>query len=462
MGGLYRRYLLEVLQHTTVQGCVHLTYRTRHPLERVVWALFLATAIGCTVATCLSTWNRYRTNPTSVSMTHDYNEWLLDFPASYVCPSSKVDPESLNITSARLAGENASEERQQRVADYLRAVANASPRRLGALRRFAGDRSLPQSDLLQLVLEVKFNFSHKPSNVPPLGMTLLEEGVCYYSNARVALLASPLPKSTLRFTFDENARHVQSTAFEIHEWLHDIFGIPSDKAEFIHMYEKHCVFVSSPDEIPNMMSAGHSAMQLSQLIMSVGVLPMSATEALLSLRVEQRRCRQAHESPLGISPDYYTYGLCRLQCRIDLATKLCGCVPYFYPRQAGQKECDIKGMVCLHEHEEEMVTLPEGLTDCHCLPRCSERHYYPLDYKLLDNDNLGGAALYRWSVTQFPRVNLRKDVLFTFVDLLVSFGGAASFFMGCSILSLVELVYYMTLRLYFYRRAALNRLPRRA
>ncbi|XP_049809847.1 uncharacterized protein LOC126252885 [Schistocerca nitens] len=424
MGGLYRRYLLEVLQHTTVQGCVHLTYRTRHPLERVVWALFLATAIGCTVATCLSTWNRYRTNPTSVSMTHDYNEWILDFPASYVCPSSKVDPESLNITSARLAGENASEERRQRVGDYLRAVANASLRRLGALRRFAGDRSLPQSDLLQLVLEVKFNFSHRPANVPPLRMTLLEEGVCYYSNARVALLASPLPEEESEVTTSKYVTSVDHV---------DIAGSVS------YMNTGYRLFVSSPDEIPNMMSAGHSAMQLSQLEMSVGVLPMSATEALLSLRVEQRRCRQAHESPLAISPDYYTYGLCRLQCRIDLATKLCGCVPYFYPRQ------------------EEMVTLPEGLADCHCLPRCSERHYYPLDYKLLDNDNVGGAALYRWSITQFPRVNLRKDVLFTFVDLLVSFGGAASFFMGCSILSLVELVYYMTLRLYFYRRAALNR-----
>ncbi|XP_047106290.1 uncharacterized protein LOC124775498 [Schistocerca piceifrons] len=324
----------------------------------------------------------------------------------------------------RLAGENASEERQQRVGDYLRAVANASLRRLGALRRFAGDRSLPQSDLLQLVLEVKFNFSHTAANVPPLRMTLLEEGVCYYSNARVALLASPLPEEESGVTASKYVTSVDHV---------DITGSLS------YMNTGYRLFVSSPDEIPNMMSAGHSAMQLSQLEMFVGVLPMSATEALLSLRVEQRRCRQAHESPLGISPHYYTYGLCRLQCRIDLATKLCGCVPYFYPRQ------------------EEMVTLPEGLADCDCLPRCSERHYYPLDYKLLDNDNGGGAALYRWSVKQFPRVNLRKDVLFTFVDLLVSFGGAASFFMGCSILSLVELVYYMTLRLYFYRRAALNR-----
>ncbi|XP_046988963.1 sodium channel protein Nach-like [Schistocerca americana] len=332
--------------------------------------MFLATAIGCTVATCLSTWNRYRTNPTSVSMTHDYNEWILDFPASYVCPSSKVDPESLNITSARLAGENASEERQQRVRDYLRAVANASLRRLGALRRFAGDRSLPQSDLLQLVLEVKFNFSHTAANVPPLRMTLLEEGVCYYSNARVALLASPLPK--------EEESGVTASKYVTSVDHVDITGSVS------YMNTGYKLFVSSPDEIPNMMSAGHSAMQLSQLEMFVGVLPMSATEALLSLRVEQRRCRQAHESPLGISPDYYTYGLCRLQCRIDLATKLCGCVPYFYPRQAGQKECDIKGMMCLHDHEEEMVTLPEGLADCDCLPRCSERHYYPLDYKLLD------------------------------------------------------------------------------
>jgi acid-sensing ion channel, other len=46
----------------------------------------------------------------------------------------------------------------------------------------------------------------------------------------------------------------------------------------------------------------------------------------------------------------------------------------------------------------------------------------------------------------WPIIRYKREVLFGFVDLLVSFGGIAGLFLGFSLLSAVEIVYYFTMR----------------
>lgn len=46
----------------------------------------------------------------------------------------------------------------------------------------------------------------------------------------------------------------------------------------------------------------------------------------------------------------------------------------------------------------------------------------------------------------WPIIRYKREVLFGWVDLLVSFGGIAGLFLGFSLLSGVEIIYYFTLR----------------
>lgn len=46
----------------------------------------------------------------------------------------------------------------------------------------------------------------------------------------------------------------------------------------------------------------------------------------------------------------------------------------------------------------------------------------------------------------WPIIRYKREVLFGWVDLLVSFGGIAGLFLGFSLLSGVETIYYFTLR----------------
>jgi hypothetical protein len=46
----------------------------------------------------------------------------------------------------------------------------------------------------------------------------------------------------------------------------------------------------------------------------------------------------------------------------------------------------------------------------------------------------------------WPIIRYKKEVLFGFVDLLVSFGGIAGLFLGFSLLSGIEIIYYFSMR----------------
>lgn len=63
--------------------------------------------------------------------------------------------------------------------------------------------------------------------------------------------------------------------------------------------------------------------------LEVSAISTFSTENVRFLNVEQRKCRFPTESTLVTSP-VYSYRLCRNECRMKLARKLCGCVPYFY------------------------------------------------------------------------------------------------------------------------------------
>lgn len=60
----------------------------------------------------------------------------------------------------------------------------------------------------------------------------------------------------------------------------------------------------------------------------------------------------------------------------------------------------------------------------------------------------------------WPIIRYKREVLFGWVDLLVSFGGIASLFLGFSLLSGVEIIYYFTLRaccMVYKNRVSINR-----
>ncbi|VVC41222.1 Hypothetical protein CINCED_3A010987 [Cinara cedri] len=164
------------------------------------------------------------------------------------------------------------------------------------------------------------------------------------------------------------------------------------------------------------------------------------TEGARQLTIKQRKCVFPDEIPL-VTNSFYTFSACMIQCRMDASKKLCGCVPWFYSNINGiYKYCDLDGLICIGKH---LVQITSGLA-CSCELGCMNTVYEV--EKLQDAQAEQIEEPLEISFVSWPMVRYRREVLFGWVDLLVAFGGIAGLFLGFSLLSGVEIIYYFTLR----------------
>ncbi|XP_047103399.1 pickpocket protein 11-like [Schistocerca piceifrons] len=205
------------------------------------------------------------------------------------------------------------------------------------------------------------------------------------------------------------------------------------------------VYVHSPDEPAQMTSRVATVGPSESAHVYLQATAVRASPEVWGLRLSQRRCRFPWESPLPTTP-VYSYAACRIYCRLLLARRLCGCAPHFYKRTDSHPVCGIEGMKCLFENRHMLQRLAENETGdsvCSCLPQC-EGSKYVLASTQRYNWNLG--AQLTWGLQKYPHMRMRRDVIFGFTDLLVSTGGSLGLFLGCSVLTLAEVLYLLVYR----------------
>ncbi|XP_061396699.1 acid-sensing ion channel 5-like, partial [Musca vetustissima] len=174
--------------------------------------------------------------------------------------------------------------------------------------------------------------------------------------------------------------------------------------------------------------------------------------------IEQRKCRFQHESNLTHFP-VYSKNICIQECRLNLVYSICKCIPHFYPNRIPNPKpiCDYRILLdCFIPHEViKMYKISkDGERDsvpCHCVQNCrdaivNKRAKYHMQKT---NDLVGGNSLL-FAMINLPTYRLKRQIIFSFTDLMVSIGGTAGFFLGFSVLCLVEVIYYFTLRVLFY------------
>ncbi|XP_026282493.1 sodium channel protein Nach-like [Frankliniella occidentalis] len=436
-------FLYLVMKTSSIHGFNHMTDEKRHILERMVWFVFLVLGCWGAVEVSRSTWKHYQENPTVISMERDYKEWNTSFPSVTICPTVKYDEAAVEAK----AEEMTHIQDKERLKLFLMKLANATYDTFGDVPNDFSDEIKP-SEYMDLVLAVKLDFSYTVSGsnteantVGALQTTITEHGLCYAFNSDIAVYNSP------EYFKSKNNSLVQRA------W--SFYGSPLDGdvfAQVMDMNSGYLVYLHSSNETADFASQRLESPSGSYKTLDISALSIYTSEDAASLDVPQRRCRFLVEpkSPLILSP-VYSYNLCRNECRMKLAHRRCGCVPHFYRPVHKYRICDVKGMHCLAKETDLMSTLRDPVTKkkvkCNCLPPCDDVNY------IIENDHTMpwflGTNL-KWGMTKYPRMRLKRDVIFGFIDVLVSVGGTAGLFLGCSVLSLIEIVYFFTLKAFFY------------
>ncbi|XP_066903686.1 uncharacterized protein [Halyomorpha halys] len=158
----------------------------------------------------------------------------------------------------------------------------------------------------------------------------------------------------------------------------------------------------------------------------------------------------------------YNQENCIYECYRKYVIKYCGCVPDFLfldsLTQPPAEPCNVEGLLCLSAFNEQLNYLQpasksqleedeeEGMV-CDCPKDCNSHEYVTELFSAFGTGNRSKIILdvfFRLSYCVLYETGITNDWLTT----IVSFGGIAGLFLGASLLSFAELLYFLTIRLY--------------
>uniref|UniRef100_A0A182WSG5 Pickpocket n=1 Tax=Anopheles quadriannulatus TaxID=34691 RepID=A0A182WSG5_ANOQN len=195
-----------------------------------------------------------------------------------------------------------------------------------------------------------------------------------------------------------------------------------------------------------------------------------AADQIRKVAQAQRQCVFASEANLSYY-SVYSRNNCELECEAKLILENCGCVLYYLPKlYEDTKICSRANARCYEQIRSSIAFTANTSISCSCLPGCFEISYVPdlttaelqvgrfgIRETLLDNvkdevyakENL--ALVYIFVKDTYYR-SFTKGELVGFTDFLSNVGGLLGLFLGFSIISLIEVIYFVTLRPYCAKR----------
>ncbi|XP_017075015.2 uncharacterized protein LOC108110458 [Drosophila eugracilis] len=446
-----------------IHGFRYLTTTMLILFEKILWLALLIASIYFCVIVCLSSFDRYYTKSTHIGVERNYFFWNTTLPSVTVCTVDR-----LNDTLFGEYCRNNGIKGPQKVLlwDFLENLANAT---------YTNFQNIPESDEIDQVLkdiglkpekymELIFNLTYDRTYEPNYNerirsqdgtnhihvrQVLTEWGLCYMTNSRLS--------------------EKYSAQYAIFGKYPELNVFQREEIQYQHgtYFSKDAQYTILGFKGPAIISFLHSAFDIMKVDANSeyaydGVSYDLSLEEIIAednlekdTTVTMRKCRFQHESNLTHFP-FYTRTICQQECRLNLAYEICKCIPHFYPNRIKNPKpvCDYKILrSCFTKHTNYLLKMYEQKGKhkrslCYCDQNCIDS---VVTLRALNSmagaKNLLGGLGTAVSVKKWPQNRLKRQVIFSMTDLLVSIGGTAGLFLGFSVLGFVEVLYFFTIRL---------------
>ncbi|XP_061393666.1 pickpocket protein 28-like [Musca vetustissima] len=497
----------EYSSNTSIHGIKFLG-ENRSWTERIIWiCVFVASLYWC-IDALKEIAEKYRETPVIVSISEKSTDiWRIPFPAVTICSETKRDqtegPSFSDLSS--MYNENPHELTNNLSATELKQflamlqICPASDPDNSAEIPLSEKRPLDYYQILDEMapdFELTFPFcqwfyNHKTIDCGKLlTKTYTEEGICYTFNGLNATdlyrentiqyqkmgLENPIDSirtlnRTLSWTladgYDENsplftypARILKSGAKT---------GLKVIVRDFKYDTDYGCsgptkglkILLHPPDDV-QMVSENFIRLSM-QRQASIAVKPemMTTSKGIEKYTPSQRQCQMSNERYLRFF-QVYTEKNCELECLTNFTMAQCGCVRFFMPRTVDMPVCSEAQINCYNEAAKNLSAmyfasdLKKSNNKCNCLPACTS-----LDYEVeisegnfkseaigeIFSEDLEYAALHVYFKDNKFFTTHRSE-LYGYYDFIANCGGIFGLFMGLSLLSVFEIFYHLTLRLW--------------
>ncbi|XP_045451668.1 uncharacterized protein LOC123660657, partial [Melitaea cinxia] len=253
------------------------------------------------------------------------------------------------------------------------------------------------------------------------------------------------------------------------------------------------ILLHNPAELPRLSQQYFRSPLSQEVVVAVKPKMMTTSDGLKPYDPIGRQCYFPSERYLKYYK-VYTQANCDMECLTNFTNARCGCVHFGMPHGPEMRVCNAGSVACMNNAEMELVTveiqsrLDEEMSsndtlgearrvaaECKCLPACTSIEYEAetsqadFDFKALfkaynfpldddDKDLVFARVMIFFKEAQF--ITSRRSELYGQTDFLANCGGLLGLFMGFSILSVAEIIYFLTLRvicLLWKRRQAKKR-----
>ncbi|KAH8401874.1 hypothetical protein KR009_008347 [Drosophila setifemur] len=447
-------FIIEFLQGSSIHGFIYLAKLGLSLVERMLWFAFICVALFSIISLSKRTWHRFQTSPMVISMDRNKLVWNTSFPSLTVCPHKRIDELKVEEYILTHPEQFESEEDQDDFRDFIVKLASLTYDNLETLP-LNKSFGISSAKYLDLLYELKWPFEPEISSGAAVKMfiyeTQTEFGICHSVNSLVARYNS----------FD----YWRSGDWSIMDHGDRVTVHPLDGeiyAQIINLSTAYDVYFHGAGDVPSISKQRYTFPESDYTTVELIALEIYTNEEARAFNTKQRSCRFNYEAEDMLTVPIYSFGLCLSECRMFFALRVCGCIPHFYRNRCGYNHifgthrlpvCGLEGIGCLVKIKREIISLKSDRykINCNCLANCDDSNFFVQSYR--SRVWFLGANL-QWGIIDYPKMQLRRDVLFSFADVLVYIGGLVGFFLGCSALSFTEIIYYFTAR--FVRRMFFN------
>ncbi|CAG5075489.1 Similar to ppk11: Pickpocket protein 11 (Drosophila melanogaster) [Cotesia congregata] len=426
---LFQKYYIDFASSSSIHGFNHMTAPRRHLIERFLTAFFIIGSFISLIFLSLTFWQRFQDFSTVVVFDHEYRRFTITQPAVIACPIVRIDENKFPEVFKKYNLADTTDNRY-----FFQFLSNATYSTFDLTPEFT---TVEPTKWLSILNDLKPDVDYTSSNLNKATWVVTEQGFCLAFNSYVS------PYSSLEY-WQSNNWTILPLFDEVHFYDYQNREIPNTIK-----IKTHDVMVSIyyPGSVVTLENKFYKSMRtaMSQLTLFVGEI--SSSNQVTELSLTQRKCMLSDEGKLKMWP-VYTKAMCSLECRYNNILRICGCYPHFARPTNGIPICDSNQLQCIGKNLDKVLSLEE----CDCYADCDTTFYLEESFSTIELKKGSPADAVVTITIVFPTDKYKREQLFGFNDFLASVGGAAGLFLGASVISFIEILYFATLRLCWYKQ----------
>ncbi|XP_072397815.1 pickpocket protein 28-like [Diabrotica undecimpunctata] len=500
-------YCREYSKVTGIHGVQYIGEKRTY-FEKIWWLIVFIIALSSCVYAILEVYYKWIRSPVIVTFaTQETPIYTIPFPAVTICPESKTNQSLYNHTNIvrKILEKKSLTEDEQNTLNYISLICNGGPHLNVAKGKFIDENIYEVLAKVQFTSPLSFcKYMGKLVACDEIFEPIItDDGICYSFNVldksdlfRDIVISNSNFHNANRthndWTIETGyAEHLDKHTYPRRALFSGLAnGLSINFKSTIEDIDASCktglqgfkVLLHLPSRLP-LLSQGYFRVPDNEVVIA-GVTPymITTSSTLKNYDVAKRNCYFSYEKELHFFK-IYTVRNCKVECLTNFTLYYCGCVGFYMPRENGTRICGVEKQRCmLHAADKlHILNLPNfsdlknktkkhkfhgNFTACDCLPMCADLSYNvelsqskwnwlpAYRAQITNNTNtIDPSSMSLSKLTIFFKtadfIYSERNELYGPLDFLANFGGLLGLFTGFSLLSMLEIVYFLTIRLYF-------------